>query len=597
MVDVAGRLAAETRELAALFERRLLLLKGVGEASSVTLGRSEADLSLLGGGGWAFGVDGSMDYDEHLEMLLFYVVGAAYRCPVSVEGGLRLDLKRVERDDSLGLSTAVPLWSEDLGDMGAGGVAGFGEQAEVVRAQRLPFALMTMAELAVALRSVERDSARIVFLDRPLSGTLQPLLRDVRLLVRSGETALVGWDTPHGRLSLLDIVLASALGPPGTYVPPRRPYTVYAAISAIMEAAGEGVVATPQWLARRLGLDDKTLERTLRGLHRLDKRFGGALFSEFSPAAIAVAPGVEKYWGRVMGVVEDVVSRVFGGRGGHPLYLGGDRWLGALELNALNAFLLLELASRSLRRGVLLLGLIKDTSATDYIRAALPHLYSRGAVGLHPGRVGFKSDTAFLTILSAANAGAISTPWRTHAYDSCFSSLVCGVDGSARAARRRVSRERLFVKAYFQLRSFRLDPSMRSPVFAYERPFDPKHDSGFVGELHVEDEDGEVLVRPFLEVGGRSGLDGLALEAVAAADNPEVLEAYGHNQLLYLADKYVKAQIKLMRQTLRGIADHELSSLERRERIFMVARRFREFRAQVEVVRERSSEKRVGEEG
>jgi len=46
---------------------------------------TQADSSLLRGG-WAVGVDGSMDYNEHMELLLFYVAAAAYTCPFRVGG-------------------------------------------------------------------------------------------------------------------------------------------------------------------------------------------------------------------------------------------------------------------------------------------------------------------------------------------------------------------------------------------------------------------------------------------------------------------------------------------------------------------------------
>jgi len=593
MSSPAERLSVETRELTGLFVKRLEGLRNLGGASSVARTLTRADSSLLRGG-WAVGVDGSMDYDEHMELLLFYVAAAAYTCPFRVggnSGGVVFDFGGVRRDDSLGFSTAVPLWSDDLGVVSPEGLGGYAGQAELSGVQRLPFALMTMAELSLGLRAVGRESTGILFLDRPLSGTYLPLARDLRLLLRSGSSVLVGQPTPRGELGWLDLALASVLGPPGSYVPVRRPYTVYAAIGLLVEEAGMGgggggVGLAPAELGRRLGLDDVGLERLLKALSKLNDRFGGALLEEFSPAVISVSPRVLGYWDRVVFVAEAVVGRVFGGGVSHPLHYGGERWLSVLDINALNSFLLLELVSRALRGGVLVLGVTKDTSATDYVRAVLPFLYAGGVVGVEPGRVGFKSDTAFLTVLSAANHSRVRTPWRTHAYDSCFASLTMGE--GLRAARGRVSRERLFVKGYFQLRSFRGDPSMRSPVFGYERPFDPQYDGVHTRLVEAEERGGRLTLSVFVEFGGRSAVDDLALCVLAAGDNPEVFEAYGHNQLLYLADKAVKAEVRLMRHALRGIAYHELSGFERRERIFMVSRRFRELRAEAEAERERS---------
>jgi hypothetical protein len=152
------------------------------------------------------------------------------------------DFGGVRRDDSLGFSTAVPLWSDDLGVVSPEGLGGYAGQAELSGVQRLPFALMTMAELSLGLRAVGRESTGILFLDRPLSGTYLPLARDLRLLLRAGSSVLVGQPTPRGELGWLDLALASVLGPPGSYVPVRRPYTVYAAIGLLVEEAGMGGV-------------------------------------------------------------------------------------------------------------------------------------------------------------------------------------------------------------------------------------------------------------------------------------------------------------------------------------------------------------------
>jgi hypothetical protein len=585
MSSQAQRLSYETKALTALFVERLQRLRNNRHACSLAI-RPEQHVHTKLNGEVAVGVDGSMDYDEHLELQLFYVVAAAYRCGFKADGGqVAFDLKHAVRDDSLRFSAAVPLWTEDASAL-APELAGLGDQEQVSGARRIPYALMTMAELALGLRALEDKSVGILFLDRPLSGTYLPLARDLRLLLRAGGSVLVGQPTAHGPLGWVDLVLASGLGPPGAYVPPRRPYTPYALISCLVDAKRMGESLTTQELGGRLGLDHDSTLRALRAVGSLEKRLGHPILVGEAAERWALADGLDKYWDRVLHVSLSVVRRVFEASERHPLHYGGEKWLGVLELNAVNCFLVLELAARALRRGALLIGVTKDSRATDYIRAVLPHLASRGVVGAVGGDAGFKSDTSFLTVMSAVNSDTVPTPWRTHAYDACFASLVGDPGGALRASRRRVSRERLFVKAYFQLRSYTADPAVRSPVFSYERPFDATVDASSASDTPAADIQGDVTIRPFAETSGRSALDDLVLCVLAACDNPEVMEAYGHNQLLYLADKYVKAEVKLMRHTLRGIAAHELTALERREKIFMVSRRFRELRSQLEAERD-----------
>jgi hypothetical protein len=90
--------------------------------------------------------------------------------------------------------------------------------------------------------------------------------------------------------------------------------------------------------------------------------------------------------------------------------------------------------------------------------------------------------------------------------------------------------------------------------------------------------------------GARSNLDDLVLLILSMCDNPEVLEAYGHNQLLYLADKLVKGEVQLMKGLLRGVVDLELTPLARREKVFSIARRFRDLRAESESARRQTSQ-------
>jgi hypothetical protein len=90
--------------------------------------------------------------------------------------------------------------------------------------------------------------------------------------------------------------------------------------------------------------------------------------------------------------------------------------------------------------------------------------------------------------------------------------------------------------------------------------------------------------------GKRSAIDDLILLILSACDNPEVLEAYGHNQLLYLSDKLVKAEVQLMKGLLRGVVDLELTPLARREKVFSIARRFRDLRAESESTRKQAAQ-------
>ncbi|MEM4726957.1 MAG: hypothetical protein QXD04_01705, partial [Candidatus Bathyarchaeia archaeon] len=159
--------------------------------------------------------------------------------------------------------------------------------------------------------------------------------------------------------------------------------------------------------------------------------------------------------------------------------------------------------------------------------------------------------------------------------------------GTLKAARKVVSMERQFVRGYFQLREFKGDSAVRSPTFLYDRFYNPEMDDRYTVELEVLDRGKPARIYPYWEGEMENPLDNTILLLLSKCDNPEVLEAMGHNQLLYLADKAVKAEVKLMKGLLRGVADLELGALARRQKIFTIARRFRDIRRETEGARER----------
>jgi len=75
---------------------------------------------------------------------------------------IHFHLDNVSRDERLAASASVPLWTEDL--FFVTDEQGSTEQDLARSAERIPFALMTMAELSLALKAIEDDKVRLLFL-------------------------------------------------------------------------------------------------------------------------------------------------------------------------------------------------------------------------------------------------------------------------------------------------------------------------------------------------------------------------------------------------------------------------------------------------
>ncbi len=578
--EIAEDLSRQTRDLITKFEDRASSFSRRNDLAGLTVhvdgrGAERTAHDYFGRGEHvATGIDGSMDFDERLQMILFYANATAYSCTFTVGDHVRFDLDRAHRESRLGASAAVPLWAEDLSSV-------LSSEPEIDidlehSMDRIPNSFMTLGELYLAYLSCAKS--RIVFLDRPMSGTYSTLARDARLMLRRGDNKLGRW-SGENPVSMLDISLAVQLGSPAMPIPIRPRYLPFAVLKSLLDSPG-----SMSEVSSRLGTTEAETKRAVGRLVKFDKMNGGAVLADSSENRLQVRDDVLGYWERVLALATAYAGKVFS-RAKHPLALKGDEYLTILDVNTL-AFVLLEgTVQRARESGSLLVGIAKDTTATDISRSVLPFAATTGFVRLTSPAPMLKNDRAFLAILSAENPG-IMTPWRTVGYDAAFSTMV-EIGNELRSARKVVSREQLFVRSYFQLRTLRNDQSVRSQVFLFDRPFDPRYDARGVRRFDAREKSGTTRIDGYFEGGDRSSLSDLALHVLSMNDNPEVFEAFGHNQLLYLADKAVKAEVKMMRSSLRGVADLRVGGVTSRRKIFGLVTPYRQQRAEAEHARMR----------
>ncbi len=587
---MSKKLVKESSELSDRFVQRLSGIRENEEVLKTLKGLNEdlafkTAIDYFGEGKYAsVGIDGSMDYDERLETLLFYVNASAYSAPFEVsKSGVKVNMKEISRSRDLSSYAIVPLWLEDLSDVFMNQEAAETEYDFHTSIEKIPFALMTMAEIWTALNSARTPGVRLIFMDRPLYSTYTSALKDLRIMLRSGISALTEIRTQYGSPSMLDMSLASIIGP-GFHIPRRAPYQIYGILSLLIGGRSESSIL------EELAISHEDAKKLIKLVKKKDDESGGELLYALG-ASLKVRDNVKGYWKRVISASEYVARKAFETEE-HPLRINGSSWLTIYELNAVNVFLLFELVSESIKNKILLVGITKDTAASDFTRSVLPYSQSEGIIK-GPYLPSFTNDKGFLTVLAAVNAEKLKTPWRTISYDSSFVSMNGNLDVTPvlGAARKYISREKFFIKSYFQLRTFVTDPQMKSPVFAYDRPFMEEYDYNFVKSTAAESRAGIVNLEIFFEREGVSKIDNLILYLLLYSDNPEVLEAYGHNQLLYMADKQVKYEIKMAKNALKGIANLQLGALARKERIFSISRRFRDIRAESERLREKGVER------
>ncbi|RLG61731.1 hypothetical protein DRN84_03065, partial [Candidatus Geothermarchaeota archaeon] len=147
-----------------------------------------------------------------------------------------------------------------------------------------------------------------------------------------------------------------------------------------------------------------------------------------------------------------------------------------------------------------------------------------------------------------------------------------------RASRKYVFQEGMILRSYFQLRTFRSinNTLVKSPVFFYDRFIDHRFDYDFK-EIKVLSGFKNITIYPYIETSFNK-LDNLILYLLSLLDNPEIAEATGHNYLLFLADKDVKAAINLIREGVIDMTDLKMSEVIKKRKLFIITRKFRDFR-------------------
>jgi len=584
--EIAEKLSQQTSQLVSEFEKRLDAFSQRDDLMGLTIGLDSVGASSLArkyfgeGEHIATGVDGSRDYDERLQMMLFYSNATAYSCPFIVGEDVKFELKEARREAKLSATSAIPLWLEDvisvMPDLPEGDI----ELEHSI--ERIPNAFMTLGELYLALKAVEKS--RIIFLDRPISGTHSTLSRDYRILLKSRVSSnLTELVFGGSRVSMLDLRLGLSLGAPWVPVPARPRFLKYAVLRSLMESD-----LSFSQLASALLVERRDVEKAVAGLRKLDAKFDGTLLSDSSGSGVKLREDVRSYWQRLTTLASNYGKLVFE-VGAHPLLLPKDRWLTVFDVNTISLLLLEYLCEVAQKRRALLIGIAKDTTATDITRATLPFAEESGYIRPRSPVPRINNDKAFLSILSSTNL-SVKTPWRTFGYDACFSTMRWRDEKRPNffAARKVVSREGLFTRGFFQLRTLRTDPHLRSSVFLFDRVLDGRYDTTD-NRLEVEEKGGVAEVRPYFEPGEGARLSNLALYVLSRMDNPEVSEAFGHNQLLYLADKAVKTEVRLMRSSLRGVADLRVGRMSRRKLVSGVVSTFREQRLESEEARVRGA--------
>ena len=438
-------------------------------------------------------IDGTDSVEQQLDLIIFYVGAFAYGGKVKfARDGVEVGDPKAEREN-LSVSAAIPLSEEDAAQV-------FGQKRESgveVESERLPFALMHLAEYYLAYKGVDRpDGPKLLLLDRTLAGDVAHLVWSTRDLVRSKLCVLEGMETLAGKVTAFDLELARMLLPNRElHSPaPRSQLLKFAAITQLFN----GDALTSEELISRTGADPGWRVRLEDDLRKLDEQFKA--FETVTPS-FKLVEGVAHYWDRVLAAAMSVCHHIFNPGGGHPLRVAKDRgevWVTADDLDFLVLVFIRALTRKAWSERILPVGFIKDTNAFEFVKAAVPLLVSSRLMKAPRVFPNFNSDKMLLQTNSVANSDETPTPWHTAEIDAAFRTMAPVTDSALGKGEARVNGafenviypERVYLKTYIQLWSSATNPSVRSHVFTFDRPVYPGFDHW--DEILLFNEDGPV---------------------------------------------------------------------------------------------------------
>ena len=556
-------------------------------------------------------IDGTESKDQELDMLLFYAGAFAYVGQIEFgENGCECG-EVVEATDISNISAAIPLYEEDASNI-------VGEETEAgieVDPERLPSLLMQFAEYYLAVKLLHQNSdIKVVILDRTLAGDVGHLIWSVSELVKDQRCVLQGLQTDSGIVSALDLELGRMLHPNAMLrIPaPRSQFIKYCALNLLISTQGDGVSSDPpsfQLLLDKIGANKDRLTKLVNDLTLFNKQY--SFFQDnLQSNLLSIKSEVKQYWDRVFSAVMKVAQHIFDTPAGkHPLIyeqslkpfdkVNGDKnlkkikkWITSTDIEYMTLVMIYALVRLAWEKNILVIGLIKDTAASELIKTVVPLLRNAHKLSI-TDMPKFNSDKQLLQSYSVIEGESIKAPWRTFEFDACFRTMVPVASdnkdlelGSIRpevkgAYRNIISGERMFVKSYIQLWQSDNNSSVRSHVFSYDRPCYPDFDKG--DTLVFSNKDGNVHeeIQPMIHFQADAEMSHLVMDILCSMSKEVIPECLGHNYPLFLADKKAKYILDQMKTAYLSTIAFEMANSEFDQQVLFQAR-FRDYRSRIE---------------
>lgn len=546
-------------------------------------------------------IDGTEYAKEIFDLVIFF--GGAYACTGEIEFHPEISPVVTYREKVLqegqGISSCVPLYINEVPEVDQTlfqekeGELALGKSLkdeEIIDNSQISNAIMHFAEYFLAYSIVMKNKdVKLILMDRTLSGDQAGLV---------GKTSKSGknWQEWKSRCSLLGYKFKGREITPrmfdyGRYriynkilnlPPPRADYLKYRILCLIEE---KGKINLDE-IVKELKIQNRK-ERVKKILEKLEL-LG---FIEEHNGFYELKNELKDSWDLLKELVLEVGKRIFEENNLRIEKDGKEHWLTTLDLSFLTLFCLYALIEECWKRGILLIGLTKDTAAKDFKRHFIPICQNNNIISSHISQESLalipNTDRMFLQSVSLLNYEKIDPPWVLVEYDSAFKTLVPSDEGSEfvrGAIRNKISPEKFFLKSYIQLVKAETDPKLRSNVLAIDRlayEVDIRRETLFTFKNMYGRfvEPVEVIIYKNKDV--ENPVQNLVLAVLSSMCESNVPEMFGHNKPLFIADKIAKWHVRLVKNMIEAMGRWIMNNPELRDFIFYMTT-FRYRRSEIE---------------
>jgi hypothetical protein len=565
------------------------------------------------------GIDGTLYSRPMFDMVIFF--GGAYAATGTITftencvPKIGYDHKTIQQNT--GISSVVPIYVNEIPDVDHTFAAQ--EQPtqpnparavtdeEIANNSLIANAIMTFSEyyLALKLATDPAQDTRLILLDRSLSTERASLLYETRKTsFWRAKTALIGYQTKNDTQAIdtVDLTLARqhvnnvALG-----LPPARSDYLRTSLFCLLEAKG---CLTFEEITNELKI---TNEKRIRRVEDALAYLVSKQILSLQDGVYTINPQYVESWGRIKNLTLELGDQLFfaetvGAETSSSMKIvknGKEHWLTTLDIAFLTLFTMQMLMEQCWRKHILLIGVTKDTSASDFKRQLVPIMMQEGLLKTNLKAEALRelpnTDRMILQSASIFNTDKVSPPWSLIEYDSAFRTMQpTGVKGYVSGViRNKISLERAFLKTYVQLSQAKSDPLLRSNVLLIDRlvypEFDCKPESNvsFLNELSDGTKE-PVDVLLFKDKLVPNALQNLMMSLLVAMAPVNIPEAFGHNKPLFIADKIAKWNYSQFKSVVDTTAAWILNNHKLRKFIFYMST-FRERRSQIERNRREST--------